>query len=176
MKISTGCSQTIVNKCTFNALSNFAWWMDRNGNKIEYWNGNLNENAKGCKCAQTASCESDFGPGGLCNCDNRGISSDSGILTSMSQLPVMELNYGDSEYRHSWIEYDLGPLRCYGKDYFYPSEISASTMNFKAAYEQSVDHMYVIEEGEFLKFPDIITDDTLNSLSNNSDIFKVRDP
>ena len=81
MKISTECTQlgfqrfiavnhhirsrhdfenqlkSIEHHCNFNALTNFAWWMDRNGNKIEYWNGDLNPTAKGCKCAQTASCE-----------------------------------------------------------------------------------------------------------------------
>ena len=81
MKISTECTQlgfqrfiavnhhirsrhdfenqlkSIEHHCYFNALTNFAWWTDRNGNKIEYWNGDLNPTAKGCKCAQTASCE-----------------------------------------------------------------------------------------------------------------------
>ena len=43
----------------------------------------------------------------------------------------MQLNYGDSEYSHSWIEYDLGPLKCSGKEYFYPSEIKAASFKFK---------------------------------------------
>ena len=49
--------KSIEHHCFFNALTNFAWWTDRNGNKIEYWNGDLNPTAKGCKCAQTASCD-----------------------------------------------------------------------------------------------------------------------
>ena len=43
----------------------------------------------------------------------------------------MQLNYGDSEYSHSWIEYDLGPLKCSGKEYFYPSEIKSASFKFK---------------------------------------------
>ena len=43
----------------------------------------------------------------------------------------MQLNYGDSEYSHSWIEYDLGPMKCSGKAYFYPSEIKAASFKFK---------------------------------------------
>jgi len=98
MKISTECTQSIEHHCYFNAITNFAWWIDRNGNKIEYWNGDLNPAAKGCKCAQSANCENDFGPAGLCNCDNRSISSDSGILTSMAQVclylrPISMKNY-----------------------------------------------------------------------------------
>ena len=40
----------------------------------------------------------------------------------MDQLPVTQLNYGDSQARYSWIHYKLGPLRCYGKSKAYPNE------------------------------------------------------
>ena len=39
---------------------------------------------------------------------------DIGTLTSMKQLPVMQLNYGGSFTSLSSIEFDLGPLRCSG--------------------------------------------------------------
>ena len=57
MKISAACSQSIEHKCHRSAITNFAWWLDRNGNKIEYWNGDLSLTSKGCKCVQTISCE-----------------------------------------------------------------------------------------------------------------------
>ena len=57
MSISKNCSQSIDFTCNFNGISNYSWWNDRNGKKIEYWHGALNEKAKGCQCAQTASCE-----------------------------------------------------------------------------------------------------------------------
>ena len=39
---------------------------------------------------------------------------DIGTLTSMKQLPVMQLNYGGAFNSLSSIEFDLGPLRCSG--------------------------------------------------------------
>ena len=49
---------------------------------------------------------------------------DQGILTNKDQLPVNRLNYGGGENRYSWITYQLGHLKCYGKnaDAVYPSE------------------------------------------------------
>ena len=47
------------------------------------------------------------------------------------KLPVMQLNYGDSLGAQSWIEYSLGPLKCSGKKYFYPSEIKTASFTFK---------------------------------------------
>jgi len=40
----------------------------------------------------------------------------------MEQLPVTQLNYGDSQARYSWIYYTLGQLRCYGKSKPYPND------------------------------------------------------
>jgi len=31
-----------------------AWWTDRNGNKIEYWDGNHPIGTEGCKCSLEA--------------------------------------------------------------------------------------------------------------------------
>ena len=56
-----------------------------------------------------------------------------GILTSMEQLPVMELAFGDSARRYSFIYYELGDFKCYGKKNMYPSEILVNDFAFKAA-------------------------------------------
>ena len=36
---------------------------------------------------------------------------DFGVLSSRDQLPVMELAYGDSQNRYSWIHYTVGRQR-----------------------------------------------------------------
>ena len=66
---------------------------------------------------------------GECNCDARlDVNIDEGVLTSMDQLPVTQLNYGDSQARYSWIYYSLGQLRCYGKSKPYPNEEEITEM------------------------------------------------
>ena len=58
---------------------------------------------------------------------------DSGLLTNKNELPVSQLNYGDSAGRYSWIEYELGPLICQGQGGLYPSEIFEHDFKFKVA-------------------------------------------
>ena len=58
---------------------------------------------------------------------------DSGLLTNKNQLPVSQLNYGDSAGRYSWIEYELGPLICQGQGGLYPSESFEHDFKFKVA-------------------------------------------
>ena len=66
---------------------------------------------------------------GECNCDARlDFNIDEGVLTSMNQLPVTQLNYGDSQARYSWIYYELGQFRCYGKSRPYPNEEEITEM------------------------------------------------
>ena len=50
---------------------------------------------------------------------------DDGILSNLDQLPVTQLNYGESDNRFSWILYKLGYLACSGKasTAVYPSEL-----------------------------------------------------
>ena len=58
---------------------------------------------------------------------------DSGLLTNKNELPVSQLNYGDSAGRYSWIEYELGPLICQGQGGLYPSESFEHDFKFKVA-------------------------------------------
>jgi len=58
---------------------------------------------------------------------------DSGLLTNKNELPVSQLNYGDSAGRYSWIEYELGPLICKGQGGLYPSETFEDDFKFKVA-------------------------------------------
>ena len=56
---------------------------------------------------------------------------DEGILTSKSQLPVTQLNYGGSSNRFSWILYKIEFLECHGKsdDGEYPSERNSNRID-----------------------------------------------
>ena len=49
MHISDSCEQEITHKCTGNALTNYAFWNDRHGREIKYWNGDKPETATGCQ-------------------------------------------------------------------------------------------------------------------------------
>ena len=72
--------------------------------------------------------------GNICNCDDMNSADiDSGVLTNMKELPVSQLNYGDSAGRWSWIEYELGPLICQGQGGLYPSETFEHDFKFKVA-------------------------------------------
>jgi len=51
IEISQICQQRIINNCTGNGLSNFAWWTDRNGNQVQYWDGDHPQGTEGCKCS-----------------------------------------------------------------------------------------------------------------------------
>merc|ERR1712184_90419 len=71
--ISESCHQVVENNCTENSLTNFAWWTDRSGNEINYWDGDHPVGTKGCKCSLDGAgyrCDKDKdGNSSLCNCD-----------------------------------------------------------------------------------------------------------
>ena len=88
----------------------------------------LDNSGKGFGCSSVHS--DDW----LCNCDDLGENNvDEGLLSNKDQLPVTQLNYGDSESRYSWIFYSLGSLRCSGKspNAMYPSESDNIDYYFK---------------------------------------------
>ena len=75
----------------------------------------------GCKCVFSETCNT-FEKPTLCNCDARGFNfTDVGVLSS-DQLPIYGLQYGGSHTPFSSINYNIGPLICFGKKGFYPSE------------------------------------------------------
>ena len=47
ISVSEFCEQQVVNNCTSNPVTGFAWWLDRNGDKYQYWHGARNETALG---------------------------------------------------------------------------------------------------------------------------------
>ena len=116
--------------------------------------------------------------------------TDNGILTSMSQLPVTQLNYGGSSRPISWIEYNLGkmfadylmiskinylillrfwtsfsrPFVCTGKSKIFPSEIRSTNFEFMiAANETGI----IIQKNYPVKLNQIVYDKTLGYLNPN---------
>ena len=166
MSISEFCEQKVENNCTSNQLTGYSWWLDRNGNKFQYWHGEgsnttlgggscflntqqeINTSSfkhnelpkkppKGCQCSLDNSCDNRYNDNNLCNCDDRDVNNDVGILSSRDQLPVTQMAYGDSDHRYSFIHYALGDLVCYGKRGLYPSEAGDTDFMFKASYTGS---------------------------------------
>ena len=43
ISVSLFCQQEVVNNCSVNQLTDMAWWLDRNGDKHEYWHGDGKE-------------------------------------------------------------------------------------------------------------------------------------
>ena len=171
--ISDNCYQTILHNCTSNAITSFSWWVDRFGNNVTYWNGDKEVDAEGCACSEDDSCDTGHGGGAdnLCNCDDRdNMNIDYGILTSRDQLPVMELAYGDSQYRYSWIHYTLGQFTCEGKRWIYPSEIHDNDFAVKVGwtYGPSCNYNYLSTSCSKIDFNQIIYDRSLGSWNINT--------
>ena len=134
--ISAQCFQKITHNCTSNGLTDYSWWVDRFGNKVTYWNGAKSATSQGCRCGDLGLCDTGPGEEGtLCNCDARASANvDHGTLRSLDQLPVMELAYGDSQDRYSWIQYTLDRFTCQGKRSIYPSEIHNNDFSLKVGW------------------------------------------
>ena len=47
ISVSEHCEQEIINNCTVNTLTGYAWWLDRNGDRYQYWHGDRDETALG---------------------------------------------------------------------------------------------------------------------------------
>ena len=47
ISVSEFCEQKVENNCTSNQLTGFSWWLDRNGNKFQYWHGDGDEDTSG---------------------------------------------------------------------------------------------------------------------------------
>ena len=171
--ISVNCYQEITHNCTANALTSFSWWVDRFGNNVTYWNGDRHIRAKGCQCRENGSCDiSDDSEGrNLCNCDARdNVNVDFGVLSSRDQLPVMELAYGDSQNRYSWIHYTLGRFTCERKRWIYPSEIHGNDFAVKVGFTSvgGPDVNYTtIQRGYNLHFDQTIYDRSLGSWNDD---------
>ena len=126
MDISADCFQNITHTCVNNHLTGYSWWVGRNGTQNRYWHGD-GAFEQGCACSMESvfNCSTNHGTdqNNLCNCDDRNEGDvDEGTLRGFNQLPVMSLNYGDSEARTSFLQYNLGRLHCSGQKAPFPSQ------------------------------------------------------
>ena len=76
----------------------YAWWVSRDSTKMTYWGGASPGSGK-CACGMTNSCAK---PSDVCNCDKNDDvwREESGLLTDKTKLPVIELRFGDTAWKH----------------------------------------------------------------------------
>ena len=114
-RVSQNCEQFIKFECNGDVLfieNSYAWWVSRNGTRMNYWGGATGYNNM-CACGVTNSCSD----GKKCNCYNSadGWREDSGLLTDKSTLPVTQIRLGDLDQSHEEGYHTLGKLKCYGQ-------------------------------------------------------------
>ena len=115
--VSAHCEQFIKYEC-YGALlfrNNECWWVSRDNEKMIFWGGAKPGDYKKCACGVTSpnSCAD---PNYGCNCEMNDATwrEDSGLLTEKSQLPVMELRFGDTGSSSEKGYHTLGKFKCYG--------------------------------------------------------------
>ena len=116
-RVSQKCEQFIKFECNNDVpfiAHKFAWWVSRDGRRMNYWGGATGYNNM-CACGVTNSCYK----GEKCNCDYQSSSAgwreDSGLLTDKSTLPVTQIRLGDLDDSREEGYHTLGKLRCYGQ-------------------------------------------------------------
>ena len=113
-RVSQNCEQFIKFECNDDVAfvpESVAWWVSRDGRKINYWGG-ADGSANTCACQVTNSCLY----GQKCNCYNGGSGwrEDSGLLTDKSALPVSQIKLADFDNSGEEGYHTLGKLKCYG--------------------------------------------------------------
>ena len=116
-RVSQNCEQFIKFGCNndiaFIELG-YAWWVSRDGSRMNYWGGATGQN-KMCACGVTNSSSNSK----QCNChynnNGRGWREDSGLLTDKSTLPVAQIRLSDTGGSQEEGYQTLGKLKCYGQ-------------------------------------------------------------
>ena len=119
--ISRKCFQFIKFECFGVELfgRDMAWWVSRDGNKMNYWGGADPDSGK-CACGMDDSC---VDPKYNCNCDSEKSQwlEDSGFLSDKSTLPVSEMRFGDTGGQKEKGYHTLGKFMCVGNPIIVPS-------------------------------------------------------
>ena len=113
-RVSQNCEQFIKFECNNDVAfvpESVAWWVSRDGRKMNYWGG-AGGSANKRACGVTNSCLN----GQKCNCYNSGNGwrEDSGLLTDKSALPVTQIRLADLDDSQEEGYHTLGKLKCYG--------------------------------------------------------------
>ena len=118
--ISRRCFQFIKFECFGVELfgRDMAWWVSRDGNKMNYWGGADPDSGK-CACGMDDSC---VDPKYDCNCDSEKSQwlEDSGFLSDKSTLPVTEMRFGDTGGQREKGYHTLGKFMCVGDPIIVP--------------------------------------------------------
>ena len=118
--ISRRCFQFIKFECFGVELfgRDMAWWVSRDGNKMNYWGGADPDSGK-CACGMDDSC---VNPKYDCNCDSEKSQwlEDSGFLSDKSTLPVSEMRFGDTGGQREKGYHTLGKFMCVGDPIIVP--------------------------------------------------------
>ena len=122
LDISAHCEQFIKYECYGSLLfyseppgDPSGWWVSRNLTAMMYWGGATPSDSLKCACGaeeQNTCANTDRG----CNCDANLDSwqEDSGLLKEKSDLPVLQMKFGDTGYYTEKGYHTLGKLKCYG--------------------------------------------------------------
>ena len=113
--VSANCEQFIKYECYYSALFRsgaFGWWVSRDNVKKIYWGGATPADSNKCACGLINTCAD---PSYGCNCDTNDSvwREDSGFLTEKSDLPVIQLRFGDTGDSGEKGYHTLGKFRCY---------------------------------------------------------------
>ena len=113
VKMSGNCRQYYRWDCHNTGLK-YAWWVNRNGEKRQYWGGKNPGSTDVCECGLTQTCDSDEANIRMCNCNlNDNVwRKDEGYWTDADDLPVTQLCFGDTGSSVEQGYYTLGKLFC----------------------------------------------------------------
>ena len=116
--VSSHCEQFIKYECRGSVIlyngNPYGWWVSRDHEKMKYWGGAGPTDSYKCACGVAKQCAD---PTYGCNCDKNDpgtFREDSGFLTEKSDLPVIELRFGDTDASNERGYHTLGKLKCYG--------------------------------------------------------------
>lgn len=178
--LSENCTQDITFNCFLAPLSvngeAIGTWVNRNGGNESYFTGS-NSGTHMCECGLTQTC-SDSEHNNVCNCDASELpieQNDSGIITDVSELPIMGFNYGDLlEYPDQYASILIGRLKCKGKKPLQPEEINDSCKNLKLNGE-SRSRNYALNDGS-LAFCDMAKRITDGEIQKKIGDFQFKEP
>ena len=121
---SAHCEQFIKYECYGSLLFNsvqpvsgipFGWWVSRDYKEMTYWGGATPTDTFKCACGARRNNTCLYKDRG-CNCDANLLSwqEDSGVLKEKSDLPVLQLKFGDTGDSDEKGYHTLGKLKCHG--------------------------------------------------------------
>ena len=117
-ELSSICTQSIRYDCRsapleFNGVAQ-SWWTDRNGERHADFTGGKADGPSRCQCGLEGNC---LDQGLSCNCNAVSPlpTSDTGLVTDKTLLPVTRLNFGRILTPPASGQHTLGRMQCFGR-------------------------------------------------------------